>query len=160
MHPNVVLSKTCTGDVLVWAELGIKQGGHLQGMHSRRFTQEVCVHVHAVSNSVWGCDSVLLGETLPCCLVSELIANRLLALCQTVRISDLIRKEALINDLVLPAAQWPKYVFLLMYTGAFNLLLYWALFDFTYHYHNDMLVESRANHGLCTLPTSNVIMLN
>lgn len=123
MHPNVDLSKACTGDLLVWAELLIRQGGHVQGMHSRRFTQELCVHVHAVSNAVWGCDSVPLGETLPRCPVSELIANRLLALCQTARISDLIWKEALVDDLVLPAARWTQYVFLLMYTGAFNLLL-------------------------------------
>lgn len=109
------------------------------------------------SMRMWFCPS---GETHPCWPVSELIANRLLALWQTARISDLTWKEALVDDLVLPAAQWPKYVFLLTYTGAFNLLLYWALFDFTYHYHNDMLVESRANHGLCTVPISNVIRLN
>jgi len=50
--------------------------------------------------------------------------------------------------------------FLLMYAGAFNFLLYWDLFDFTYHYHNDMLVESRATHRLRTVNTTNVIRLN
>lgn len=160
MHTSVDLSKTCTGDILVWAELVIKQGGHLQGMHSRRFTQEVRAHAHALSNSVWGCDSVPLGRHILAGLFQSSLQTGSLLCDKLPELSDLTWKEALVDDLVLPAAQWPKYVFLLTYTGAFNLLLYWALFDFTYHYHNDMLVESRANHGLCTVPTSNVIRLN
>lgn len=100
------------------------------------------------------------GETHPCCPVSGPSASRLFALCKTARISELIWKEALVDDLVLPAAQWPEDVFLLTYTGAFNLLLYWDLFGFTYYYHNDMLVESRASCGLCAVPTTNVIRLN
>lgn len=62
LHANVDLSTIYTGDAVVWAELVIRQGGHMQGMHSRRFTQEVWVHVHALSNSAWGCDSVPLGR--------------------------------------------------------------------------------------------------
>lgn len=116
-----------------------------------------CLGSVKFSMRMWFCPS---GETHPCCPVSELTATKMLALCHTARITDLIWKEALVDDLVLPAARWLKYVFLLTYTGAFNLLFYWALFDFTYHYHNDMLVESRANHGLCTVPTTNIIRLN
>lgn len=51
-------------------------------------------------------------------------------------------KEALVKDLVLPAAPWPEDVFLLTYAGAFNHLLLWDVLDFTYHYHNDMLEEA------------------
>lgn len=124
------------------------------GSHRRsEFMSMLCQIQHEdVILSLWGDTS-----WLPC-----FKAHCKQAVCSVpaARISDLIWKEALVDDLVLPAAQWPKYVFLLTYTGAFNLLLYWALFDFTYHYHNDMLVESRANHGLCTVPTSNVIRLN
>lgn len=146
----------CTGLGWTCDQAGRTFAGHAQ---QEVYTGGLCSWPCSVKFGMrmWFCPS---GETHPCWPVSELIANRLLALCQTARISDLIWKEALVDDLVLPAAQWPKYVFLLTYTGAFNLLLYWALFDFTYHYHNDMLVESRANHGLCTVPTSNVIRLN
>lgn len=123
-----------------------------------RRMQEACVPRSVeFCMRTWFCPS---GETQPRCPVSGPIASRLFTLGKTARISDLMWKEALVDDLVSPAAQWPEDVFFLTYTGPFNLLLYWDLFDFTYHYHNDMLVESRASHGLCTVPTTNVIKLN
>lgn len=122
--------------------------------------QKACVQVHVLLNSVWGCNSVPLVRHTLSTLFQDLLQTDYSLCAKTARISDLIWKEALDDDLVLPAAQWPEDVFFLIYTGAFNLLLYWDLFDFTYHYHNDMLVGSRASHGLCTVHTTNVIRLN
>lgn len=148
MDPNADLSETCKGSILVCEQVG--PAGGLPGM------QEACVQAHALLRT-WLCPS---DETHLHRPVSGSIANRLFTLCKTARIGDLIWKDALVDDLVLPAAQWPKDVFLLTYTGTFNLLLYWDLFDFFYDYHYDMLVESRAGHGLCTVPATNVIRLN